>query len=787
MPTYTQAKRPMSVTTPLGEDKLLLVGFSGQEALSQLFEFQLDLLAELKTDVPFDKLLGKPVGVQLDLPGEKKRFFNGICVRFTQGASDDVFTNYQMEVVPAFWLWSKRVQSRIFQQISVPDILKVVLQGLDVDFAIHGSFHSRDYCVQYRESDFAFVSRLMEEEGIFYFFKHTDKGHQLVVANTPKDHPDVPGKTEIIYSSLPKGTVIGDDLISQFGKTQALTPGKYTLWDHCFELPHKHLEAEKAVQDTVKVGQVTHKLAVGDNGHLEVYDFPGAYAQRFDGVDPGGGGREADLQQIFEDNKRTVEIRTKQGTLPAILLRGVGSARQMTSGHKFTLVTQAGDSTKFLKAEGAYVLTEVTHTCRMSGTYRSGDSGSFEYDNTFECIPAEFPYVPPQETPKPTVAGSQTAVVVGPPGEEIFTDKFSRVKVQFHWDRHGKNDAGSSCWVRVATHWAGKQWGLIHIPRIGQEVVVDFLEGDPDQPIIVGSVYNAEMMPPYTLPGNKTQSGVKSRSSLGGSPANFNEIRFEDKKGSELVTIHAEKDQSISVEHDETHTVGHDRTKTIDHDETTHVKHDRTETVDNNEKITIGVDRTEKVGHNETIDIGADRTEHVGHNESITVKLTRTRLVGLAETVAVGAAQTITVGAARTITVVGIQTITVGMNQDIAVKGNQTISVKGDETETYKGEHNQTVTGGQTVSVTKDGSYTINGDGGRTTNVKNDDKLTVGKKLVISAKDEISITTGKASIVMNSNGNIEIKGVDILIEGSGKITEKAAGDFVIKGSNVGIN
>src|SRR5205823_6617323 len=199
--------------------------------------------------------------------------------------------------------------------------------------------------------------------------------------------------------------------------------------------------------------------------------------------------------------------------------------------------TQAGDPAKLLKAEGAYILTRVALTFRMAGDYRSGDWGDFAYENTFECIPAEFPFVPPQVTPKPAVAGAQTAVVVGPPGEEIFTDKYSRVKVQFHWDRQGKNDAGSSCWVRVATHWAGKQWGLIHIPRIGQEVVVDFLEGDPDQPIIVGSVYNAEMMPPYALPANKTQSGIKTRSSMGGNPETFNEICFEDKKGAELLYI----------------------------------------------------------------------------------------------------------------------------------------------------------------------------------------------------------------------------------------------------------
>ncbi len=793
MPTITQAKRPMAVTTPLGVDKLLLIDFAGEEAISQLFEFKLDLLAEVKTDVPFDKLLGQPVGVRLDLPGDKQRFFHGVCVRISQGASDERFTSYQMEIVPAFWLWSKRVQSRIFQHKSVPEILAEVLKGLDVSFDIHGTFHPRDYCVQYRESDFAFASRLMEEEGIYYYFKHSAAGHQLVVANTPKGHPDVPGKTEIVYTSLPKGTVAGDDLISQFGKTQELTPGKYTLWDHSFELPHKHLEAEKAVPDSVKVGQVTHKLAVGDNGKLEVYDYPGAYAQRFDGIDAGGGAKAADLQQIFEDNKRTVEVRAKQGTLPAILIRGAGSARQMTSGHKFTLATQAGDTTKLLKAEGAYVLTAVKHAFHLSGNYQSGDWESFEYDNTFECIPADFPFAPPQDTPKPTVAGSQTAVVVGPPGEEIFTDKYSRVKVQFHWDRQGKNDAGSSCWVRVATHWAGKQWGLIHIPRIGQEVVVDFLEGDPDQPIIVGSVYNAEMMPPYGLPANKTMSGIKTRSSLGGSPETFNEICFEDKKGAELLYIRAEKDQTIGVENDESHWVGHDRLKTVDNDETVLVHHDRTETVDNNETITVHGNRTETVDknetitihqnrketvdQNETIDIGANRTETVGGAESITVMKTRDRKVVLAETVMIGAAQTIMVAAVRTVNVIGAQVTTVGASHSVTVVGGQSVTVGGSQTVKVSGNITETV----------GGNYTEKIDKSKKEEVKEDYAAEIGKHLSFSAGEQIVLKTGDASITMKKDGTIEIKGKDIKIDGSGKIVAKASSDMVLKGSKIAQN
>ncbi|HEX5271691.1 MAG TPA: type VI secretion system tip protein TssI/VgrG [Gemmataceae bacterium] len=754
MTTFATTNRLWSVATPLPSDTLVLVGFRGSEGLSQLFRFQLDLVAQNSKDVPFDKLLGQKVVVSLALSNNKKRYFSGICSRLTQAGRDTSFTAYRMEVVPQLWLLTRRAQSRIFQHATVPDILKEVLAGLDVDPQIHGKFPERDYCVQYRETDLNFASRLMEEEGIYYFFKHTDGGHKLVLANTPPGHPDLPEQAKATFQEMAGGVL--DDRVTVWEKAQELRSGKFTLWDHCFELPHKHLEADATIPESVKAGKVAHKLKVGGNDKLELYDYPGEYAQRFDGVDKAGGDRPADVKKIFEENKRTVGIRMEEEAAPGLVVSGAGNCRTFVSGHKFTLE-------RHFNGDGQYVLVSVEHSGRVPEG--NGDR-DLAYQNSFTCIPAGAVFRPSRRTPKPFVQGTQTAVVVGLKGDEICTDKYGRIKVQFHWDRKGKHDAGSSCWVRVATPWAGKHWGMIHIPRVGQEVVVAFEEGDPDRPIVIGSVYNADMMPPYALPANKTQSGVQSRSSLGGTAANCNEIKFEDKKGSELVSIHAEKDQSISVEHDESHTVGHDRTKTIDHDETTHVKHDRTETVDNNEKITIGVNRTEKVGSNEKIDVGANRTETVGANESIAVTGNRTRTVGGNESVTVTVMRTHMVGVNEAITVGGAQEVTVGGMRAVTVAGLQTVSVGVSESVTIGTDLTEGVGGSHTENVTKDLS------------------VTVGKNISLVAGEQISITTGKASIVMKKDGTIMIQGKDITINATGEIAAEAKKDMTLKGKNI---
>ena len=564
MASYAQAERAMIVTTPIGKDVLILVGFRGFEAISQLFSFQLELLAETSARIDFDKIIGQQVSIKVALPGGGARHLDGICARFSQGERDAHFIKYRMDMVPRLWILGRTARSRIFQHMTVPEILKKVLEGIDTAFEIQGTFEPRDYCVQYRETDLDFAGRLMEEEGIYYFFKHAAGSHTMVLANSSQSHSDLPGESKIIFETV-TGGLRPEARILTWEKTQELRSGKSTLWDHCFEMPGRKLEAEMAILDSVQAGKATHKLKVGGNDKFEIYDYPGAYAQRFDGIDKGGKEQPAELKKIFSDNQRTVGIRMEEEALPSLHIRGTSTCRQFTTGFKFNL-------TRHFDADGLYVLTAIQHSGSFADTYRSGEAGEVLYTNEFTCIPFALPFRPPRVTPRPTVSGSQTATVVGPPGEEIFTDKYSRVKVQFHWDREGKYDADSSCWVRVGTAIAGRLWGAIHIPRIGQEVIVDFLEGDPDQPVITGMVYNADQMPAYKLPDHKTKSGYKSYSSPGG--GGFNEIRFEDKKGKEQVFVHGEKDLDIRVKNDRREWIGNDRHLIVKRDSYRQVERD---------------------------------------------------------------------------------------------------------------------------------------------------------------------------------------------------------------------
>lgn len=771
--SYTQTHRPMEVITPLGKDALLLIGFSGHEAISQLFSFQLDMLAPNATVVPFEKLLGQKITVRLDMQGGLQRFFNGVCIRVSQGMRDNNFTGYRMEIVPEFWKLTKRTDIRTFQHMAVPDILKKVLSKLDVTYEIQGTFQPRDYVVQYRETDYNFASRLMEEEGIYYFFKHTADGHTMVVANTPSSHPDLPLRPDVIFEET-LGGKRAEDRVTRWEKVQELRSGKYRLWDHTFEMPYKSLYAERTIPESVQVGTVTHPLRVGGNEEMEIFDFPGDYAGRFDGVDSGGSPQPGEMQKIFDDNQRTASIRIDQEAVQSLVVQGVSTCRQFVSGHKFRLQ-------RHFNADGEYVVTSAQHEAKANVDYRSGDPGVYLYQNLFTAIPSALPFRPPRVTPKPTVEGTRTAVVVGPPGEEIFTDKYGRVKIQLKWDRIGKHDADSSCWVRVTQPWAGQRWGMYHIPRIGQEVIVDFLEGDADQPIVTGMVFNAHQMPTYLGDGpdsndshNPHLSGIKTCSTPGGD--GFNELRFRDTKGQEQVWMHAEhdhdtkvknnsredidndkhmniggagggagggggkggnlfekifNDKNLQVLNDMAHKIFGNRQHSTLKDSDQHTGGDKKDHVEKNNDVVVDGDRKTKVGKSDHYKVGQDRKEEAGQNLHLKVGQDRKEEVGQNLHLKVGQDRKEEVGQDRH--------LTVGQNK-IEKIGDSSYS-----------------------QVSKD----LKADIGKVCSIKGGEEIYLNsKKIVLEAEDEVTIK-GPGGFIKIEKGVLYIKGNSLVKINSG--------------------
>jgi type VI secretion system secreted protein VgrG len=742
----THDSRTFELKTPLGKDVLLLKSMHGVEAMSQPFQWKLNLLSE-KNDVDPDAILGQKVSIGMSLPNGKKRFFHGFVSEFSLGGWIQNFNEYRAIVRPWYWLLTRTADCKIFQEMTVPQIFEEVVKQYgftDYELKLAGTYQPWEYCVQYRETDFNFLSRLLEQEGIYYFFVHEEGKHTMVLADDPGQHKTLSGYETVPYYA-PGGTDTQRerDHLEAWAWTKAVQPGSFATTDFDFEKPRKSLSGKSTV---------ARKHSQAD---YEIFDYP------------------AELSKLeSSQSDLTAKVRIQELQASYLLAHGHGNAAGLGTGLRFKLdkYPRKDLNIEYLITQAIYSLTVDSYETGTPGGAARGEEFAVE----IEAIDAKTPFRPDRRTPKPVVQGAQTAIVVGKAGEEIFTDKYGRVKVQFHWDRYGKQDEKSSCWIRVAQVWAGKAWGAIHIPRIGQEVIVSFLEGDPDQPIITGRVYNGDSMPPYGLPANATQSGIKSRSSKGGGDANFNEIRFEDKKGSEQFTTHAEKDQDVTVENDEVVSIGHDRTETVGHDETITIGNNRTEKVGVNEAITIGSNRTETVGANETISIGGSRTITVAKTESASVALQRTHNVGINETISIGAAQEVTIGAAQTITVGAVQATTVGADQTNTIGATRTVTVGSDQTVEIGAKAAMTIGADESRSVT----------GQRTTSIGKDDALSITNNLNITAGDSITITTGDACIAMKKDGTINIKGKDIILEASGKISIKADSDIVMKGAKI---
>ena len=569
---YTQDKRLISIHTPLGKDKLLLQGFHSQESISNLFSFKLDLLSE-DDSIDLAAILDKPVTIQVSLPdGKSFRYFHGIINRFAQVAGVDQFSRYEAEMVPQLHRLSRMADCEIFPDLTAAEIAKKLLEKANITNKNGKGFsptkyRKREYCVMYRETALNCLMRLLEEEGILFYFSHEDGigGKDVFVfADTADGCEDLKPK-EIEYDRS-GGTyrVNAEDRVLDWRRELRAVVKQFSLRDHNFEMPPNKLEvsmqaqASKGVQGTVR-------------------DYPGTYEKSGEG-------------------DWYVRVRAEEEEVQRDVIVGQGTLRRFSPGYKFKLKRHPRDD-----QNADYLITSVNHFAHSN--YLKGMEGA-SYETSFSCVPVGTPYRPPRITAKPVINGTQTAVVVGPSGDEIHTDKYGRIRVQFHWDRRDLENERSSCYLRVGTPWAGKNWGMIHIPRIGQEVIVSFLEGDPDRPIVVGSVYNADQMPPYSLPKNQTQSGVKSRSSKGGGSEDFNELRFEDQAGSEDVYFHAQKDFHRVVENNDDLKVGKDQTEEIEVNRTTTLKQGNDKTTIQTGNVSLNIQKG-----NQTIAIDLGKSE----------------------------------------------------------------------------------------------------------------------------------------------------------------------------------
>jgi type VI secretion system secreted protein VgrG len=561
-----------------------VLDFMAIERISSPFELNVSLVSE--DDIKFDDVVGKEAFLTI-LGDDGDRYCHGMINQFMQTGSKGNYYLYQTRVVPTMWLLSLEQDSRIFQNKNVPDIVKQILQDGGItsdrfDFRVQNQYQPREYCVQYRETDLNFISRLLEEEGIFYFFEHSKDKHVLVFGDSTAAYQPIQGNTDVTFNPA-SAMVPGEEFVYDFALSQRILSGKVTQKDFNFEKPSLDLTAKEQDKSYQK---------------LERYDYPGRYQDQ---------GRGKKLTQVRLQESMTFKEKAE----------GHSVCPRFIPCFKFKLTDH--DRQSFNQE---YLLVEVVHTGSQPQVLKEQavSGGPFSYSNDFLGIPSSVTLRPERKTPKSIVEGTQTAMIVGPKGEEIYTDKYGRVKVQFHWDREGSQDEKSSCWIRVASTFAGGNYGAIFTPRIGQEVIVDFLEGDPDQPIITGRVYNADNMPPYDLPKEKTKSTIKSNSSIGGK--GFNEIRFEDEKDKEQIFIHAERNQDIRVENDLYEWIGNeshlivkkDQLEMVEGDKHLTVKGDSNEKVDGTLSLKVGMDMQEKVGMKHALDAGMEIHLKAGMN-----------------------------------------------------------------------------------------------------------------------------------------------------------------------------
>jgi len=719
---YTQEGRLISIDTGLSDlgypdESLLLAGFTGHEAMSRLFKFQLDLLQEKAVEgfvgVKFHDIVGKNVTINVTLSDGTQRYFNGLVSRFALSGEDSIFVHYQMEVVPWTWLLTRYADCKIFHNKSVNAIIQQVFSDrsqTDFKFQLSNTYPTLEYCVQYRETDFNFISRLMEQYGIFYYFEHESDKHTMVIADASNSLSSCPGQ-ETAGFNLAGGGVDEDDVVNSISFEQVLLSGKYTLNDYYFETPTANL--------------LTSETTVwGDPSILsfELYDYPGDYTNRTDGT-------------------AAAKLRMQEVEAGFGALTGSSVCRAFTTGYTFDLTDAPQPGMNI-----TYLLTEIQHTSSAAGGYSSSgggqQGGSDTYSNHFSCVPGNLPFRPARLTPKPFVQGPQTAVVVGKSqvssdstdnqesasdGEEIWVDKYGRVMVLFPWDRL----AACSCWVRVSQDWAGQGWGSITIPRVGQEVIVSFIEGDPDRPIVTGRVYNADQVVPYKLPDYQTRSTFMTRSSKGGSARTYNELRFEDKAGAEQVFIRAQYDYD------------------------TQVLHDTREAIGNNRSLTVAKDQMESVGGDLHTQVAGGVTEKVGKDVNTTIS------GGIVETVGKDVNTTVSGGVVES----------VGKDVNTAISGGLIESVGKDQNTNVTGNLN--AKSGQAINLNAGTNMVTASGQAFSHNAGMSIDLKGGMSVTIEAGTTLTLVVGGNSVVLSPAG-VSITGTMVMINSGGSASSANA-------------
>ncbi|MCY2967095.1 MAG: type VI secretion system tip protein TssI/VgrG [Planctomycetota bacterium] len=678
----TQQTRQLAVSTVLGKDVLLLLSLTGREAISELFEYRLEMLSA-NSSLDVAGVVGTPVSVRLSTKDHPDRWFHGHVSRFGYAGQDEQAVVYEATVVPWLWFLTQTTDCRIFQKKSSKQIIEQIFTEAGfTDFDLSGlsrNYPSREYCVQYRESDFNFVSRLMEEEGIFYFFRHEQQKHTLVLADQTSAYKDLPDKS--VEFPNPDGVDDRKPRLLGWDHRVEFRPGKVTQTDYNFTKPKQAM-----------VTQTQGKMKVAQTPKFEIYDYPGKYNDKGEGTP---------LTTILQEQEEAAHD----------VAGGTSNYRSFTPGGKFQVKRHRNRS-----EEGkGYVLTAVSTSATIGDSYSNptGGGGDAEVTNRFEAIPATTVFRSRRKTHRPVVEGPQTAVIVGPGGEEIYTDEHGRVKVQFHWDREGKRDENSSCWMRVSQMHAGQGWGYMDLPRIHEEVIVDFLEGDPDRPIVTGRVYNGDNKPPYALPDGKTRRGNKTKTYKGGG---FNEMSMDDTPGKEQIRIHGQYNMNTRVENDETHSIGINRSADIGVDEKKQVGNNQNLTVGVNKTVSVGTNHNETVGANQTVNVGANQTNSVGVNQTNSVGMMKNETVGMMSNEMVGVAKTLNVGAAYSIVSGGVMNTTVGF-----------------------------------VSA---------------------EEVGMNKKVIVGSK--LEIICGSSRLVMEAGGKVTIEGTEFLFSASGNVQVKGA-------------